>query len=119
MMDKRRNIKSKPPVHPSACFLTIVLDWLWFLVELVKPLTIERPLTLLMIVSGAFITCFIPVSLIQRLGTHNPWKSSISKGLLMGIAVAVPYPVVGTFVGVILLATARFSLRIQSDEPDE
>ena len=118
-MDKNRNIKSRPPVHPLGCLLTIILDWLWFLVELVKPLTIERPLTLLTMIAGMFITCFIPVSIIQRLGTHDPWRACVFKGLLMGIAVAVPYPAVGTFAGVILLATVRFSLRLQSEEPDE
>jgi uncharacterized membrane-anchored protein YitT (DUF2179 family) len=118
-MDKNRSIKSRPPVHPLGCLLTIVLDWLWFLVELVNPLNIERPLTLLMMIAGVFITCFVPVSIIQRLGTHDPWRTCIFKGLLMGIAAAVPYPVVGTFAGVILLATVRFSLKLQSEEPDE
>jgi uncharacterized membrane-anchored protein YitT (DUF2179 family) len=119
MIDKRQHIKSKPPIHPLGCLVTIVLDWLWFPVELVNPLTIERPLTLIMMIAGAFITCFIPVSIIQRLGTHDPWRTCMFKGILMGIAVAVPYPVVGTFAGVILLATVRFSLRLQSEEPDE
>ena len=101
------------------CLVTIIVDWLWFPVELIKPLTIERPLTLLTMIAGMFITCFIPVSIIQRLGTHDPWRACVFKGLLMGIAVAVPYPAVGTFAGVILLATVRFSLRLQSEEPDE
>ena len=70
-------------------------------------------------VAAVFVTGFVPVMLIQRLMTQDKWGKAFVKGALMGIAVCIPYPVVGTFVGVILLATVRFSLKIQDEEPDQ
>jgi hypothetical protein len=120
MLDAQKNIKPRPPIHYVGCVLTIIFDWLWFLVELTESFSIERLSAIFTIIVGAFITCFIAVTLIQRFMAHDGWKNSITKGLVMGIAAGVPYPVVGTFVGVVLIATARIYWRApREEEPSE
>jgi hypothetical protein len=115
-MDTRKTTKRRPPVHHVGSILTIILDWLWFVVELIEPLSIERPLVIFAIIGGSFITCLIAVSVLQRYFAHDGWRNSITKGLVMGLAAAVPYPVAGTFVGVVLLATARIYWRAPSEQ---
>ena len=115
-MDTQKTIKPRPPIHHVGCVLTIILDWLWFLVELTESFSIESLSAIFAIIAGAFITCFITVSLVQRFMAHDGWKNSIIKGLVMGLAAGVPYPVVGTFVGVVLIATARIYWRAPREE---
>jgi hypothetical protein len=116
---KKKTNRVRQPIHPSGCILIIALDWLWFMVELAGPFGSRGFWASAAIVAAVFVTGFVPVMLIQRLMTHDEWGKSFVKGALMGIALCIPYPVVGTFVGVILLATVRFSLKIQDEEPDE
>jgi len=115
-LDTQKTIKPRPPIHYVGCVLTIILDWLWFLVELTESFSIERLSAIFAIIAGAFITCFIAVSLVQRFMAHDGWGNSITKGLVMGLAAGVPYPVVGTFVGVVLIATARIYWRTPREE---
>ena len=115
-MDKTRPAKPKPPIHYIGCVLTIILDWVWFLAELIQPFSIESVPRILGIIAGVFITCFLAVSVVQRYRARDSWKSSLYKGMLMGLAACVPYPVVGTFVGIVLLATARIYWRAPSEE---
>ena len=117
--DKKTTKRIRQPVHASACIYIIALDWLWFLVELPGTFTSRGFWASVAIIAAEFVTGFVPVVLIQRLMSHDEWGRSFFKGALMGIALCIPYPVVGTFVGVILLATARFSLKIQDEEPEE
>ena len=116
---KKKSNRIRQPVHASGCIFIIALDWLWFLVELAGPFTSRGFWASTAIVAAVFVTGFVPVMLIQRLMTHDEWGRSFVKGALMGIALCIPYPVVGTFVGVILLATVRFSWKKQSEEPDQ
>jgi len=120
-MDKRKK-KTKAlrqPVHAAACVYIIVVDWLWFMVELAGPFASRGFWASAALVAAVFVSGFVPVMLIQGLMTQDEWGKSFVKGALMGIALCIPYPVVGTFVGVILLATVRFSLKIQDEESDE
>ena len=116
---KKKTNRVRQPIHASACILIIVLDWLWFMVELVGPFASRGFWALVATAATVFVTGFVPVTLIQRLMTQDEWGKSSVKGALMGIALCIPYPVVGTFAGVILLATVRFSLKMQNGEPDE
>jgi hypothetical protein len=115
----KKSDRIRQPVHPSGCIYIIALDWLWFMVELAGPFASRGFWATIAMVAAEFVTGFVPVMLIQRLMAQDEWGKSFLKGALMGIAVCIPYPVVGTFVGVILLATVRFSLKIQNGGPDE
>ena len=116
---KKKTNRIRQPIHASGCIFIIALDWLWFLVELAEPFFSRGFWASVAILAAIFVTGFVPVMLIQRLMAQDEWGKSFIKGALMGIALCIPYPVVGTFVGVILLATVRFSLKIQNGEPDE
>jgi hypothetical protein len=117
--DKKNTTRIRQPVHASGCIFIIALDWLWFLVELTGQFFSRGFWVSAAMVAAVFVTGFVPVMLIQRLMSHDQWGRSLLKGALMGIALCIPYPVVGTFVGVILLATLRFSWKTQSEEPDQ
>jgi hypothetical protein len=120
IMDARDPSKSRPPIHSMSCVLTIILDWVWFLAELIQPFSLESVPRILGIITGIFITCFLAVAVVQRYAARDRWRSSLLKGVIMGLAACVPYPVVGTFVGVVLLATARIYWRAPSEgEQDE
>jgi hypothetical protein len=111
MMDTGEFSKPRPPIHYLSCILTIILDWVWFPAELIQPFSMNSVQRMLVIIAGAFITCFIAVAVVQRCAAHDRWSGSLLKGVLMGLAACVPYPVVGTFAGVVLLATARIYWR--------
>lgn len=115
-MDETRPAKPRPPIHYIGCVLTIILDWAWFPAELTQPFSIENLPRILGIIAGVFITCFLAVSVVQRYRASDSWRRSLYKGMLMGLATCVPYPVVGTFVGVVLLATARIYWKAPSEE---
>jgi hypothetical protein len=119
-MDTRESSKPRPPIHYLSCVLTIILDWVWFLAELIQPFSMESVPRILVIIAGVFITCFLAVAVVQRYSARDRWSGSLLKGAIMGLAACVPYPVVGTFVGVVLLATARIYWRTPSEgEPGE
>jgi hypothetical protein len=83
-------------IHFLSAFVTVVLDWLW--------LTFELPATLsgvgLVFTSIALgLLCSMIVMLIQRFMANDNWGAATAKGLVMGVAAGVPYPVIGTVVG--------------------
>jgi hypothetical protein len=88
------------PIHPLSALVTIVLDNLFGVVELVDPLAI----VLTSISVGAL--CTVAVTLVQRYLAKEEWGPSIAKGLVMGIIAGVPWSVAGTAVGIPLLAWA-------------
>jgi len=118
MMDTQEPSKPRPPIHYLSCILTIILDWIWFLAELMQSFSMESVPRILIIIAGVFITCFLAVAVVQRYWAHDRWKGSLLKGAIMGLAACVPYPVVGTFVGVVLLATARIYWKTPSEEEE-
>ena len=88
------------PVHPLAALVTVVLDNVFGVIELVDPLTIL--LTSLTVgVLGTVTTMFV-----QRYLAKDSWGASVAKGLVMGIVAGVPFQVTGTAVGIPLLAWA-------------
>ncbi len=95
-----------PPIHPLSAFVTIVLDGLWFLLEVGATLSVAALATLLPIIGVAGLTGFVTVSLIQRFVARDEWGAAVAKGLAMGVAAAAPYPVLGTVLGGVLLGWA-------------
>ncbi|HID51284.1 MAG TPA: hypothetical protein EYP41_04500 [Anaerolineae bacterium] len=93
-------------VHPLSAFVTIVIDWLWFMVEAPATLSVVGLVALLPIMLVSMAICFVPVLLVQRFVSHDDWRASIAKGVVMGIVAGVPYPVIGTIFGGTLLGWA-------------
>ena len=98
-IEPRRPIPA-PPVYPLAALVTVVLDNVFGVLELVDPLVI--------LFTSVIVAFFgtLSVTLIQRYLAKDGWGKAIAKGLAMGIIAGVPFPVTGTAVGVPLLAWA-------------
>ncbi len=89
-----------PPVHPLAALVTVVLDNVFGVLEIVDPLFILFT-SLLVAAFGTLST-----TLIQHHLGKDGWGKAVAKGLAMGIIAGVPFPVTGTALGVPLLAWA-------------
>jgi hypothetical protein len=89
--------------------VVIALDWVWTFVEAFSAFTLVGVLCLgfLSLVSGTL--AFLAVYLIQYYIARDSVGSSFAKAIAMGIVVGVPFPVVGTAVGVPLLGWAGIS----------
>jgi len=90
---------SAPPIHPLAALVTIVLDGIFAIPEL--------DFLIIPIVSPIVgVLGFAATTLVQRFLAKDEWGAAVAKGLVLGIVAGVPYPVVGTAVGVPLLVWA-------------
>ena len=98
-IEPRRPIPA-PPIYPLAALVTVVLDNVFGVLELVDPLAIL--FTSLMVATFGTLS----TALIQRHLAKDSWGKAIAKGLAMGIIAGVPFPVTGTALGVPLLAWA-------------
>jgi hypothetical protein len=96
---KRRPIPPAP-VHPLAALVTIVLDNIFGVFEIIDPFALV--LTSL----GVGTIGAITTTLVQHYLAKDAWGPSIAKGMVMGILAGVPFQVTGTAVGVPLLAWA-------------
>jgi len=88
------------PVHPMAALATIVLDNIFGIIELVDPLA------LVLTSIGVGVIGTVTTTLVQRYLAKDGWGASVAKELVMGIIAGVPFQVVGTAIGVPLLAWA-------------
>jgi hypothetical protein len=88
------------PIHPLAALATIVLDNIFGVFELIDPLAI------ILTSFTVFTIGTLTTMLVQHYLSKEDWGPSIAKGLVMGIIAGVPFQVVGTVVGVPLLAWA-------------
>lgn len=98
-MEPRRPIPPAP-IHPLAALATIALDNIFGIFEIFDPLL----LVLTSLAVGILGT--VTTMLIQRFLSRDGIGASIAKGLALGILAGVPFQVVGTVVGVPLLAWA-------------
>ena len=91
------------PVHPLSAFVTIILDWLWTIIEVPLTLSVAGIVAILPLSLTITVINWLAVTLVQRFVSHDSWGASISKGLVMGIAAGVPYPLTGSALGAPLL----------------
>lgn len=88
------------PIHPLAALVTLVLDNVFGVIELVDPLAILFTCVLVAAAGGLCAT------LIQHYLAQEDWGKAVAKGAAMGIIAGVPFSVGGTALGVPLLAWA-------------
>jgi len=88
------------PIHPLAALATITLDNLFGVVEILDPLA------LILTSVSAGVTGLVTTMLVQHYLAKDGWGASAAKGMVMGILAGVPFQVVGTVVGIPLLAWA-------------
>lgn len=89
-----------PPIHPLAALVTLLLDNMFGVLEVVDPLA----LIFTSITAAALGT--ISTTLIQRYLSQDAWGVAFAKGFAMGIIAGVPFSVTGTIFGLPLLAWA-------------
>ncbi|MCP4645245.1 MAG: phosphoribosylaminoimidazole carboxylase [bacterium] len=80
------------------------LDWLLFSGTAVT-VGLATPVTALL----GFALGGIATAACQRYAASDSWPASLGKGLLAGVAVGVPFPILGTFVGGVVLASSGLS----------
>jgi hypothetical protein len=100
MSIERKNTVSAPPIHPLAALVTIALDGIFSVFEILDPLM------LLFISGGVGLLGFLSTTLVQRYLAKDEWGPAMAKGLVMGIFAGVPYPIAGTAIGAPLLIWA-------------
>jgi hypothetical protein len=100
MTIERRSAVPAPPIHPLAALVTIALDGVFGVVEVLDPLL------LLFTCFGVGTLGLVSTTLIQRYLSDDTWGAAVAKGLAMGIFAGVPYPVAGTAIGAPLLIWA-------------
>ena len=91
-----------PPVHPLAALLLVVIDNLWTLPEF---LVIDWAVTIPL----CFLTVFLPSLLVQKWVKRQPLGTAVGYSVLLGFVAAVPTSLLGTPVGLALLAWTGIS----------
>jgi len=97
---ERHSPISAPPIHPLAALVTIALDGVFGVIEILDPLL------LVFTCFGVGILGLVSTTLTQRYLDGDAWGPALAKGLAMGIFAGVPYPVAGTVIGAPLLIWA-------------
>lgn len=105
-MQQPQTQSSGPPVHYLAALLTVILDWLWGMPEVVGTGTGIGLLALPFMIASIGAVAFVGVTLIQRFMGGDGWGAALAKGVVMGVIAGVPFMVTGTVVGGVLLGWA-------------
>lgn len=99
------------PVHPLSALVTVLLDNIFGIIEIVDPIVI------LVTSSMVFIVCSFTTAFVQRFLSNERWGTAITKGLVMGVIAGVPFPVTGNLVGLPLLAWSALHSLLKLPRP--
>ena len=91
------NANDPAPVHALSALVLAAVDSLWAVFDWVPPLWI-------IMIPGCFVCVFVPVFLIQKYLKGNLNGRALTFATLFGVLAAIPTPVMGTPVGLALLA---------------
>lgn len=97
------------PVHYLSAMVILALDWVWSLLEGLVTVSVIGMIALPLLSFVIAIAGFTAVYSIQYFVAHDRGGEAFAKGVALGILAAVPFPVVGTAIGVPLLAWAGLS----------
>ena len=86
-----------PPVHPLAALLLVVVDNLWTIPEFI---VIDWVVTIPL----CFITVLFPTLMVQKFVKRQPFGTAFGYSVLLAALAAVPTSLLGTPVGLALLA---------------
>lgn len=87
----------KPPVHPLAALILLVVDNLWNLAE-------WAVVTWVVTIPAAFLSVFVPTLILHRRSLGQSKARALGWATLLGLIAAVPFSVGGTAIGAALLA---------------
>jgi hypothetical protein len=105
-MQKSTTTVPGAPVHMLSALVVIALDWIWGFVEKFATISVVGIVMLPILSITVFFVTFLAVLFIQRVLDRDRLPVCAAKGVALGIVAAVPYQVIGTVVGVPLLAWA-------------
>ena len=94
------------PVHMLSALVVIALDWIWGFVEKFATISVIGIVMLPILSITLFFVTFLAVLFIQHVLDRDRLTVCAAKGVALGIIAAVPYQIIGTAVGVPLLAWA-------------
>jgi hypothetical protein len=99
----RESVKAKHLIHPLSALILMAIDALWTMVD-------WNVMTLLFTVPLSFIAVALPTYFIQRSRNQDPQSKALSIAALLGILAAIPTPIMGTFVGGLILTWSGLNL---------
>lgn len=88
---------AKPPVHPLAAVILLVVDNLWNLAD-------WAVVTWGVTIPAAFLSVFVPTLILHRRSLGQSPVRAVGWATLLGAIAAVPFSVGGTAIGAALLA---------------
>lgn len=97
-------------VSPYSWVVAIILDLIWGLFEGISGASLVGWVLIPILAVVIFIVCFTSVTFIQLLASRDSWSAAMGKGVLLGVAAAVPFPVT-----LFILAGLAAILRSQTD----
>jgi hypothetical protein len=98
-----------PPIHPLAAMATIALDAVWGAVDTASTATVVGVLLVPLLVVITSMMAFVSVLAVQKGVARDTWMAAFGKAVVMAILAGVPFPVMGTATGAILLGWAGLS----------
>jgi hypothetical protein len=112
-IEPARTQEKRTFLHPYAGLAILGLDWLLFSGNVAT-----AGVSTLLISFIGFAGAGVITTAIQR-RVRDSWPRSLAKGLLGAVAVAVPFPILGTFTGGLVLAASGLDFLKKSGEADE
>lgn len=97
MQDEPRAGSAKGPVHPLSAILLMAVDNLWMLAD-------WSAMAWLFTIPLSFVTVAVPTFLIQKLVQKDSFTRAAGLSFLLGTIAAIPTSILGTPVGLALLA---------------
>lgn len=116
--EPNRNAFPEAPVHYLSAMVILALDWIWSLLEGLVTLSFVGMIALPLLSFIIAVAGFTAVYSIQYFVAGDRGGEAFAKGIALGILAAVPFPVMGTAIGVPLLAWAGLS-RLQASNKTE
>src|SRR5258706_226865 len=92
----------RAPVHWISGLLTFAIDSLWSIPEMLAAASLVG---LVLVPIFAFLSglfCFVAVLIIQRFIAKDSWGMALIKSLVIGLIAAIPFPFIGSALGVVL-----------------
>jgi VIT1/CCC1 family predicted Fe2+/Mn2+ transporter len=94
-------INQKNIIHPFSALLTLLFDLFFFGAD-AATLGLDLPVS----VTSAFLLTFFSTFIIQKKISKDKISISFTKSIILAILAAIPTPIAGTAVGMVLLTSA-------------
>jgi hypothetical protein len=93
----------KPPIGAVSAAILVALDSVWGAGELGAAASVVGSVGIPFMMASVGALCFVTVTFLQRFTEGDSWGAAVAKGLACGVLAGLPFPVMGTGAGAILL----------------